>query len=153
MTHLLRDLAAAALVAATSFQEAAAVKVEGEFEVTMTPAGAAEGGDSAPYGQFDLAKTFTGALVGASTGRMMTAMTEIKGSAAYVAVERFTGALDGKTGAFTLVHRGIMSPAGQRLDIDIVPNSGEGELKSVSGVMTIDIRDGRHFYTLDYELP
>jgi hypothetical protein len=34
----------------------------------------------------------------------------------------------------------------------VVPDSATGELAGLRGRMAIDIIDGAHFYTLDYEL-
>lgn len=39
--------------------------------------------------------------------------------------------------------------AGQ-LRVTVVPDSGTGELRGISGSMTIEIVDGRHLYTFDY---
>ncbi len=51
-----------------------------------------------------IAKTFQGDLVATSTVEMLSAMTSYKGSAGYVAIERVTGALHGRTGSFVLQH-------------------------------------------------
>lgn len=40
---------------------------------------------------------------------MLAAMTEVKGSAGYVAIEQVNGEIGGKTGAFILQHFGIMA--------------------------------------------
>jgi hypothetical protein len=36
--------------------------------------------------------------------------------------------------------------------VTVVPDSGTGELTGIAGRMTIDIVDGKHFYTLEYAL-
>jgi Protein of unknown function (DUF3224) len=61
-------------------------------------------------------KQFHGYLKGASRGEMLTAMTGVKGSAGYVAMERVTGALDGRSGSFVLQHSGIMARGVPRTD-------------------------------------
>ena len=38
------------------------------------------------------------------------------------------------------------------LSVSIVPDSGPGELDGLSGTMHIDVADGQHFYTLEFEL-
>jgi hypothetical protein len=38
------------------------------------------------------------------------------------------------------------------LVLTIVPESGTGELKAISGTMDIQIVDGKHFYVVDYSL-
>jgi hypothetical protein len=83
---------------------------------------------------------------------MLTAMTGVEGSAGYVAVEQVEGALHGKRGAFVLQHFGVMSRGENRLVLEVVPDSGAGELVNLSGKMTIEIKDGQHFYTFDYSL-
>jgi hypothetical protein len=127
-------------------------KAAGKFTVTLEPLARETHGD-ATIGRMTLAKTFDGDLVGRSEGQMLTAMTPVKGSAAYVAVEWFQGALNGRQGGFALVHRGVMTAGDQQLMITIVPDSGSGELLGVAGSLSIDIREGQHFYALDYELP
>jgi hypothetical protein len=43
-----------------------------------------------------------------------------------------------------------MSRGKQSLVIEVVPDSGIGELTGLTGTMTIDIKDGKHFYTFNY---
>jgi hypothetical protein len=38
------------------------------------------------------------------------------------------------------------------LSVTIVPDSGTGELAGIAGTLGIDIRDGQHFYDLEYTL-
>jgi hypothetical protein len=127
----------------------------GSFEVKIAPEGQPDTGDGSVLGRMSLDKTFHGDLTGHSSGTMLTAgSSAVKGSAAYVAVERFTGALGGRKGSFALVHRGTMSAAGQDLDITVVPDSGSGELTGISGKLGIVIdASGGHAYDLEYSLP
>jgi len=37
--------------------------------------------------------------------------------------------------------------------VRVVPGSGTGDLKGISGAMTIKIAEGKHSYELDYTLP
>jgi hypothetical protein len=84
---------------------------------------------------------------------MLTAMTAVKGSAAYVAVERVTGTLAGRRGSFSLRHTGIMNRGVPQLTITVVPDSGTDDLAGLSGTMAIDIApDGKHSYRFDYTL-
>jgi len=83
----------------------------------------------------------------------LTAMTSVEGSAGYVAIERLTGALKGRKGSFVLQHTGTMNRSAQHLTISVVPDSGTEELTGLTGVMTIRIADGKHFYELEYTLP
>jgi hypothetical protein len=83
---------------------------------------------------------------------MLTAGTEVKGSAAYVAIERVSGALHGHKGSFVLQHSGVMTRGVPQLIITVVPDSGTGELTDLAGKMTINIVDGKHFYDFEYTL-
>lgn len=120
----------------------------GEFDVKVTPAGDTD----APIGTMTLTKTFHGGMDGPSTGIMLGVQTETQGSAGYVAMERFTGTLDGKAGSFVLQHSGSMARGQMSLSIGIVPDSGKGALSGISGTMEIRIEGGKHFYTLHYRL-
>ena len=90
----------------------------------------------------------------ASRGEMLSAGSPQTGSAGYVAVERVTGALHGRTGTFALQHWGIMDKGAPELKISVIPDSGTRDLAGLSGTMTIDIQPGgKHFYVFTYTLP
>lgn len=125
--------------------------VEGEFTVAMAPQ--QDQNSHAHLGRMTLNKTYTGPLTATGVGQMLTGMTAVKGSAAYVAMERIEGTLDGRSGSFIIQHAGTMSGASQELTIKIVPDSGTEELLGISGAMTIKIEGGKHFYLFDYHLP
>ncbi len=98
-------------------------------------------------------KIFSGDLEGASHGEMLSVMTAVKGSAGYVALERVTGTLHGRTGSFVLQHSGTMTRGAAELSVTVVPDSGEGQLAGIAGRLTIIIADGKHSYEFDYTLP
>lgn len=125
----------------------------GSFTVEMKPQGNASSLEGVDLGRMSLAKEFTGDLVGTSEGQMLTAMTPVQGSAGYVAIERVTGTLHGKSGSFVLQHSGTMHAGDQRLSITIVPASGTGDLAGIAGVLELEIVDGQHDYQLEYTLP
>lgn len=102
-------------------------------------------------GRMKLAKTFEGDLVATSAGEMIGARTPIANSAGYVAIEQVVGTLAGRSGSFVLHHKGTMARGESSLDVTVVPDSGTGELKGLSGRMTIDIVEGKHLYVLHYE--
>jgi len=83
---------------------------------------------------------------------MLTAGTGVKGSAGYVAMERVSGTLHGRSGAFVLQHSGTMTRGAPQLTIAVVPDSGTGELLGLAGQMTITIFDGKHSYDFEYTL-
>lgn len=123
-------------------------KIRGEFTVKMIPAESV----SPSVGEFRLDKTYHGALTATGQGKMLTGMTDTKDSAAYVAIEQIDGTLDGKKGSFLICHRGFMKRGEKELQIRIVSDSGKGELSGIHGTMSIDIRDGKHFYEFEYSL-
>jgi hypothetical protein len=98
-------------------------------------------------------KKFSGDLEATSKGEMLTAMTEVKGSAGYVAIERVNGTLHGRSGTFVLQHSGTMTRGAPELSLTVVPDSGTGQLVGLAGKMTIKIEEGKHFYEFDYRLP
>ena len=127
-----------------------ATRVTGVFEVKLTPQ--ATDPDGPQLGRLVLDKQFHGDLEATSKGEMLSAMTEVKGSAGYVALERVTGVLQGRAGSFVLQHYGIMNRGVPDLRVTIVPDSGTGELTGLVGTLDIRIADGKHYYDLDYTL-
>jgi hypothetical protein len=125
----------------------------GLFDVTLTPQPHLDGVGDPAIGRMSIEKQFAGDLAGASRGHMLTAMSEVKGSAAYVAIERVNGTLHGRSGGVSLHHTGIMTRGTPQLTIAVVPDSGTGQLAGITGSMTIDIVEGKHHYTLTYSLP
>lgn len=124
----------------------------GSFEVNLTPRGPEEGVGDPTVGRMAITKQFHGGLEAVSRGQMLTAMTDVEGSAGYVAIERVTGTLDGRDGTFALQHSGTMTRGVPQLAITVVPDSGTGELAGLAGRMTIDIADGKHTYNFEYTL-
>jgi hypothetical protein len=103
-------------------------------------------------GRFTLDKQFGGDLEGTSKGQMLSAGTSVQGSAGYVAIERVTGTLHGRSGSFVLQHTGTMTRGAPQLTVSIVPDSGTGQLAGLAGTMTLDIAGGNHLYELQYTL-
>ncbi len=129
----------------------------GTFEVKVAPppgekAPDPNSGDSS-LGRMTIDKQFHGDLEGTSKGQMLTAGTAVKGSAGYVAIERVSGTLQGRSGTFVLQHSGTMTRGAFQLTITVVPDSGTGQLAGLSGTMNIIIADGKHSYDFAYTLP
>lgn len=128
-------------------------QASGTFDVDVTPVPA----DDTVAGSFPrhaLSKRFHGDLEGTSEGVMMSVEAAVEGSGAYVAIERVSATLGGHQGGFSMVHRGTMRRGGDfRIAVDIVPDSGTGELADISGTMDIVIVDREHRYVLHYALP
>lgn len=122
----------------------------GTFDVTMNPQPPYDTAEGVSLSRVSITKQFRGDLEGASTVEMLSAVTDVKGSAGYVAIERVTGALHGRAGSFVLQHSGTMTRGQAELKVSVVPDSGTNELKGITGKMTIDMVDGKHLYTFDY---
>lgn len=124
---------------------------KGKFEVKMQPLEAyAAAKAGATLGRMSIDKTFSGDLEAVSQGEMLSAMTTVKGSAGYVAIEQVEGTLAGKAGTFILQHFGTLEKGADRLVLEVVPDSGTGALEGLSGTMQIVIEDGQHFYEFAY---
>jgi hypothetical protein len=84
---------------------------------------------------------------------MLATQSEVKGSAGYVALERVTGKLHGRSGSFVLQHSATMQRGAPQSSITVVPDSGTGELAGLSGSMRITVApDGAHSYELDFRI-
>jgi hypothetical protein len=99
-----------------------------------------------------LDKTYHGDLEATSKSQMLATMTEVQGSAGYVALERVNGTLAELSGTFALQHSGTMTRGVPQLSITVVPDSGTGQLVGLTGQMTINVVDGKHSYEFDYTL-
>ena len=84
---------------------------------------------------------------------MLSAGTDVTGSAGYVAIEQVTGTLHGRSGAFVLQHTGTMTRGTPSLSITVVPDSATGALAGLTGTMAIVMTGGTHAYEFDYALP
>jgi hypothetical protein len=124
----------------------------GTFEVKLTPQEADDKAQGSTLGRLAIDKQFHGDLEATSRGEMLTAGTDVAGSAGYVAIERVTGALHGLSGSFVFQHSGTMTRGAAQLTVSVVPDSGTGQLVGLSGRMTIEIADGKHSYAFEYTL-
>ncbi|MFT3756299.1 MAG: DUF3224 domain-containing protein [Pseudoxanthomonas sp.] len=127
----------------------------GTFQVKIKPQ-QADNPDAQAGGIVRLAldKTFTGALQGQSHGEMLADSDGSRADGAYVAIEKFTGTLDGREGSFVLVHRSLMRDGKpEQWSILVSPGSGTGALAGIDGEFTINIAGGVHSYDFAYTLP
>lgn len=108
-----------------------AVRVE-----ALTPA-PAEG-----ISRFSIDKEIHGDLEATTKGEMFSAGDPKSGTAGYVAIEVVTGTLAGRHGAFALQHSATMDQAGRKMSVIIVPGSGTGGLKGISGTFDVQIANG-----------
>ncbi|HMV48200.1 MAG TPA: DUF3224 domain-containing protein [Blastocatellia bacterium] len=123
-------------------------QAKGTFEVKLTP----QEDKGYEAGLMLIDKQFHGELDAISKGQMLGAMTAVKGSAGYVAIEKVTGALHGRKGSFFLQHSSTMARGVPQQSIIVIPDSGTEELAGLAGKMEIIIADGKHSYVFAYTL-
>lgn len=134
-------------------EEAPMQRISGAFDVKMTPNTAADIADSGAK-HYRLDKRYHGDLDATAVGVMTAHVSGVESSAGYVAIERVTGTLAGRSGSFVLQHSGLMDRGAKELDIRVIPDSAAGELVGLRGRMQIRIEPGgAHFYDFEYQLP
>jgi hypothetical protein len=105
--------------------------------------------DAPPTARVVLAKTYTGEqLTGSATGHALT--TNGPRGASYVAQERITGTLAGRTGSFVLEHGASTGEGAPTVQwARVVAGSGTGELTGLQGTGVV----AHQLLTLDAVLP
>ena len=126
----------------------------GPFEVKVTPQKPdTQIARTANLGRLTIDKRFHGDLEASAKGEMLATQSEVKGSAGYVALERVTGKLQGRSGSFVLLHAATMKRGAPESTITVVPDSGTGELAGLTGSMRIKVADdGSHSYEFDFRI-
>jgi hypothetical protein len=144
-----------ALIQSVVQQGAAVTKhAIGTFDVKLVPQPPDDKAEGSTLGRASGEKQFHGDLEATAKVQMLTAVTNVKGSAGYVAIERITGTLNGRTGSFVLQHSGTMARGVPQQSVTVVPDSGTGQLIGIAGKMTGTIdAAGKHSYDLEYTLP
>lgn len=129
-------------------------RVTGSFEVQLAPQKADNAqAEAAGLGRMSIDKQFEGELEATSQGEMLSLLNREIGSGGYVAMERVTGKLAGRSGSFVLQHHATMNRGEPQMTIVVVPDSGTGDLTGLSGTMEIRLEAGQHYYDFDYALP
>lgn len=106
--------------------------VEASFEITEFNETEYEGPADGPrLTRVSIRKRYQGVIDGTGVAEVLTAQGE--GGGGYVASERITGTLDGRTGSFVIQHNGLADGPDQSSSGSIVPNSGTGELAAIAG--------------------
>ena len=120
-------------------------RATGSFDVKVVPQKPdTQIARAANLSRLTIDKRFHGDLEGIGKGEMLALQTDVKGSAGYVALERFTGKLNGAQGSFVLQHSATMHKGESDAKITVVPDSGSGELAGLRGKMSITVaEDGR----------
>ena len=122
----------------------------GTFTVNVQPIAPAPADGLA---RFSIDKQIHGDLEATTKGEMLSGGDPRQGAAGYVAMEMLTGTLKGKHGSFALQHFATMDASGPKMNVVVVPGSGSGELKGISGTFAIHIEKGQHSYDFEYTLP
>jgi len=130
----------------TTLQHAA-----GTFDVKLTPQD--DKSDDKSMGRMTIEKQWHGPMEGSSKGQMLTGGDPSTGSATYVAIEKFTGTINGRKGTLLLQHLGTVNRGVQDLNITVVPDSGTDQLKGITGRVTGKIEGGKHYYDFQYAIP
>jgi hypothetical protein len=98
-----------------------------------------------------VAKTYTGDIEGTSEVEYVM-MYRADGTAAFVGLERVAGRLAGRAGTFVLQRTGVFEGGLAKESYAVVPGSGTGELRGLSGGGTSAVGHGmEHPFTLEYE--
>jgi hypothetical protein len=130
-------------------------RAHGTFEVKVAPQSPDNPpAQSAAMARLSLDKRYSGPLDAVGHGEMLADGGGSRKDGAYVAMERVTGTLNGRSGSFALVHRALMrggTPEGW--SVVVVPGSGTGALAGLEGSLRITVENGKHFYDMEYSLP
>lgn len=126
---------------------------KGTFLVKLLPLPFESQPDPSSLGRMSIDKQIVGDLVANTSGQMLSASTDVKGSAGYVAIERVEGILQGRKGTFVLQHTGTMNRGAPSLSVTVVPDSGTDALIGLMGDFKIIRVDGKHSYEFSYSLP
>lgn len=126
---------------------------KGPFDIQLEPQTLSPVAERTGLGRLSLNKTYHGDLQATSQGEMLSFRSSTQGSAGYVAMERVSGTLHGRSGTFVLQHSATMTRGAPAQSIVVVPDSGTDALSGISGNLVITIADGKHFYAFDYALP
>ena len=148
-----RDDAPDAVISQTKMGETVTTQhAKGPFDVKIVPQGEPDKAEGSTIARMSVTKQYHGDLEATATGEMLSAGTEVKGSAGYVAMERVTGKLGGRSGSFVLQHSGTLTRGAPEQNITVVPDSGSGELAGLTGRLTVIIEAGKHSYDFEYTL-
>jgi hypothetical protein len=122
----------------------------GTFNVAVVPLSPAPADG---LNRYSINKEIHGELEATTKGEMFSGGDPKQGVAGYVAIEVVTGTLQGRHGSFALQQFATMDANGAKMTVVVVPGSGTGELKGISGTFAIKNADGQHSYDLEYRLP
>jgi hypothetical protein len=125
----------------------------GTFEVKVIPQTVDNNAaQTAGIGRNAIEKQLKGDIEGVSHAEMLYS-GDPAGYGSYVAIEKVSGSVKGRSGSFVLMHSGVMNQGKPELwNVRVVPGSGTGQLQGLSGTMTIIIAGSQHSYDFAYTL-
>jgi hypothetical protein len=99
-------------------------------------------------------KRFTGDLEGTSVAELQMVKARPDSGEGYIATERVTGSLHGRSGTFVIQHGGFTVNGGVTEQFGyIIDQSGTGELAGLRGTGRYQHDENGAVLTLEYELP
>jgi len=108
-----------------------------------------------PTGYVLMRKEFSGGIEGWARTQFCYAFDDATGVGTYVALESFTGTIDGRRGTCNIAHQATTTGADDRSgeSVVIVPGSGTDDLAGIEGTGAIVVDpDGTHRLTLEHNL-
>src|SRR4029077_17178917 len=97
-------------------------RATGAFDVKVVPQKPdTQVARAANLGRLTIDKRFHGDLEGISKGGIVPVLSTVHGAAGYVALERVTGTLNGRSGSFVLQHSATMTHGTPASSISVVP--------------------------------
>jgi hypothetical protein len=128
-------------------------KARGSFEVssgTEDPFDELEGGIKLT--QASGSQEFSGDISGEGAVHWLMLYRADK-TAHFVGLQRITGSIGGRTGAFVAAAEGDHDGTGSTITFSIIPDSGTGELRGITGDGSLVAKGGpKGTYELDYTL-
>jgi hypothetical protein len=128
--------------------------IKATFDVTgWDEAAYDEPAEGSKLSRVTVTKRFTGPLDATSTAQLLTVVAQDDpNQAGYIGSERVTGTLDGRSGTFVIQHGGVAGAGEIRQFGWIVPGSGTGDLRGLSGAVHFQHDEHGAIFTMEYEL-
>jgi hypothetical protein len=106
--------------------------------------------DGPNLNELRVTETFIGGIEGEGVARMLQAERK-DGSASFVAIERVTGTIDGRSGSFLLQDQGTLEGTRVKGTWFVVAGSATGALAGLRGEGSFEAELGQHaHYVLDH---
>ncbi|HEY6223031.1 MAG TPA: DUF3224 domain-containing protein [Gemmatimonadales bacterium] len=111
-----------------------------------------EGGELPKLTRASVVKTFTGDIEGEGQVEYLM-MYRSDGSATFVGLERITGRIGDRTGAFVLQRTGVFEDGQAKETYAVIPGSATGALRGLRGDGSSALGHGTEYaFVLNYEL-